>query len=365
VHRGAVAEIDCSALLHNLRTLEAMVNHKPVIAVVKADAYGHGAVEVARALVTNGIDVLAVAYTEEARRLREAGIQVRILVLFDQTDVPAYFDLNLIPVLHDKKTASAFSKEAQKRKKSIPVHVKIDTGMGRLGLRPESAVADVMEIAKLEGMALEGLLSHFSEADLEDRTYAVHQLGLFRELCGEIVRSTGIRLMRHMANSAAICSFPEASLDAVRPGIALYGYAPFKRTFGFRPVMKVKTTVLAVRTVPAGTPVSYGRTFVTQRDSRIAVVSLGYADGFSRLFSNNAEMLVHGCRVPVAGRVCMDLTMLDVTDAGQVQEGDEVVVLGTQQGQTITADELSDRINTIPYEVLTSLGSRARKEYIH
>jgi len=363
VHRGAIAEIDCSALLHNLRTIQTMIDHKPVIAIVKADAYGHGAVEVARTLITNGVDVLAVAFIEEARRLREAGINIRILVLFDQTDIPLYFDLGLIPVLHDKKTAEVFSKEARKRSASIPVHVKIDTGMGRLGLRPESAVADVTEIAKLEGIALEGLLSHFSEADLADRTYAVQQLGIFRELCGEIVRSTGIRLMCHMANSAAICSFPEATLDAVRPGIALYGYSPFNRTFGFQPVMKVKTTVLAVRNVPAGMPISYGRTFVTQRDSRIAVVSLGYADGFNRLFSNNAEMLVNGCRVPVAGRVCMDMTMLDVTDAGHVQEGDEVVVLGTQQGQTITADELSVRINTIPYEVLTSLGSRARKEY--
>jgi alanine racemase len=268
-------------------------------------------------------------------------------------------------VFHDKETAVAFSQEARKRNGTIAAHLKVDTGMGRLGLRPESAVADAVEIANLEGIALEGLLSHFSEADLADRSYAAQQLRTFRGLHGEIVRRTGLNLLCHMANSAAICSLPEAVLDAVRPGIALYGYSACEGSFGLKPVMKVKTSVIAVRRLPAGTPVSYGRTFVTKRESRIAVISLGYADGYNRLFSNNAEMLVQGRRVPVVGRVCMDLTMADVTDAGPVSEGDEVVVLGTQKDQTISADELSARIQTIPYEILTSLGSRSRKEYIH
>jgi alanine racemase len=231
-----------------------MVGQKPVIAVVKADAYGHGAVEVARTLAAQGVDLLAVAYTEEAKVLRESGIDAGILVLFDQTDIPAYFDLGLIPVLHDKKSADAFSKEALMRRRAIPVHLKIDTGMGRLGFRPESAVTDAVEIANLEGIVLEGLLSHFSEADLADRTYALEQLRIFRGLHEEIVRSTGRRILRHMANSAAIFSLPDAALDAVRPGIALYGYSAFEGSFGLRPVMKVKTRVLAVRSVPAGTP---------------------------------------------------------------------------------------------------------------
>ena len=167
-----------------------------------------------------------------------------------------------------------------------------------------------------------------------------------------------------MANSATVFGLPDAMLDAVRPGIALYGYSSADEPFGLEPVMKIKTRVLAVRDLPAGTPVSYGRTFVTKRKSRIAVVSLGYADGYNRFFSNNAEMLINGHRVPVIGRVCMDLTMLDVTDVGRVSEGDEVVVLGEQKGQAITATELSRRSDTIPYEVLTSLGSRSRKEYV-
>ncbi len=341
-----------------------MIGNRPVIAVVKADAYGHGAVEIARSLQSRGIGILAVAFVGEAKVLRESGITASILVLFDQTDIPAYFDLDLIPVIHDKKTAASFSREARKRGVSLPVHLKIDTGMGRMGLRADSAVADAVDIANLEGLALEGLISHFSEADLADRTFAEEQLRIFRSLHEEISRRIGRRLMRHMANSAAICAMPDAVLDAVRPGIALYGYNPSANSFGFRPVMKVATAVLAVRTVPAGTPVSYGRTFVTKRESRIAVVSLGYADGFNRLFSNNADMLVNGCKVPVAGRVCMDLTMLDVTDAGPVGGGDEVVVLGTQHDQSITADDLAVRSGTIPYEILTSLGSRARKVYI-
>ncbi len=364
MHRGAVAEIDRSALLHNLRTIQATSGHKPVIAVVKADAYGHGSVEVARTLVNQGADFLAVAFVEEAKQLRSAGIEAKVLILFDQTDISAFFDLDLIPVIHDKGAAVAFSNEARKRNRALPVHIKVDTGMGRMGLGEGSAVADAVEIAGLEGLVLEGLLSHFSEADLADRSFAVHQLTRFREIHAEIAKKTAGNLIRHMANSAAVFCLPDAMLDAVRPGIALYGYLSADNSFGLEPVMKIKTQVLAVRNLPTGAPVSYGRTFVTKRESRIAVVSLGYADGYNRLFSNNAEMLVGGYRVPVVGRICMDLTMLDVTDAGRVSAGDEVVILGTQNGQVITATELSRRSGTIPYEVLTSLGSRSRREYV-
>jgi len=207
VHRGAVAEIDRSALLHNLRTIQARNGHKPVIAVVKADAYGHGSVEIARTLVTQGADLLAVAFVEEARLLRSFGIEARILVLFDQSDISACFDLNLIPVLHDKNAAVAFSHEARKRRKPLPVHVKIDTGMGRMGFSAESGVADILEIAGLEGLVLEGLLSHFSEADLADKTFAARQVALFNEIHAGVVVRTGGRFIRHMANSAAIFRF--------------------------------------------------------------------------------------------------------------------------------------------------------------
>ncbi|NJD57156.1 MAG: alanine racemase [Nitrospirae bacterium] len=365
VNRGAVAEIDRSALRYNICSIRERTNHRAIIAVVKADAYGHGSVEVARVLAAQGADYLAVAFVEEARTLREAGIETRILVLFDRSDYPACFDLNLIPVIHDKKDAVAVSNESRKRRKTLPVHIKIDTGMGRMGLRAESAADDVLEISTFEGVMVEGLLSHFSEADLDDKTFALQQLSLFRRLCAKITEQTGLAPVCHMANSAAVFSFPDAMLNAVRPGIALYGYSCDGGEHGLLPVMKITTRVIAVRILPAGSPVSYARTFVTKRTTRIAVVALGYADGFNRLFSNNAEMLVRGQRVPVVGRVCMDLTMLDVTELEHVAEGDEVVVLGAQRGQAIMASELSQRIGTIPYEILTSLGNRSKREYVH
>ena len=365
VHRGPVAEIDLSALQHNLQIIRTVAGKRDVISVVKADAYGHGSVEVARRLVAGGTTDLAVAYTDEAKVLREAGITAPILVFFDQENPADYFRYDLAAVLRDRKMIRAFSDEARKRGTTLPVHMKIDTGMGRIGFRPEQAVESALEIAGIEGIRLEGLMSHFSEADLADRTYAQQQLKIFGDLRDVIQSRTGLSLRCHIANSAAVLSLPDALFDAVRPGIALYGCSPFEESFGLRPVLSLRSKVLAVRNLPVASPVSYGRTFVTKRESRIAVIPVGYADGYSRLFSNNAEMLVQGCRVPVVGRVCMDMTMLDVTDVPNVSEGDEVVILGRQGEEMITAAELAEKINTISYEILTTLGARARKAYLH
>ncbi|HMK50700.1 MAG TPA: alanine racemase, partial [Thermodesulfovibrionales bacterium] len=245
----------------------------------------------------------------------------------------------------------------------------------------------------IPGLAIEGVLSHFSDADLLDRSFTDQQLDKFRRVREYLEKRLKRRILSHMANSSAVLSFEDAYLDMVRPGIALYGYsavesfyddkAPKGSDRGERkakecvpmsgslalhsaliPVMSVKTKILCLRNLPPGTPVSYGRTFVTKRRSRIGVIPLGYADGFSRLFSNNAEVLVRGGRAPVVGRVCMDLTMIDVTGIRGVQEGDEVVIIGTQGKEAVTADELSMRINTIPYEILTSLGSKSQRVYV-
>jgi alanine racemase len=365
VNRGAVAEIDLSALRHNLGVIGGFAGKRPVIAVVKADAYGHGAVEVSKRLLSEGVSVLAVAFTGEAKLLRESGIAARILVLFDGTDIPDYFQYGLTPVIHDIKTAREFSKEARRRGVRISVHLKVDTGMGRIGVRPEEAIAAAVEISEKEGLELEGLMSHFSEADLADRSFAAAQLETFNGIKRGIAEKLGRPITVHMGNSAAVLSLKEGLFDAVRPGILLYGYSPFNENHGLRPLMKISTRVLAVRSLPVGCPVSYGRTFVTARTSRIAVLAVGYADGYNRLFSNNGEVLVKGRRAPVAGRVCMDLTMADVTDIEGVCEGDEVVLLGRQGNETLTAGELASRIQTIPYDILTSLGGRSRKEYSH
>jgi len=365
VNRGPAAGIDLSALRHNLASIRSIAGTRPVIAVVKADAYGHGAAAVARTLADEGVSILAVAFTGEAEALRSAGIDTPILVLFDHTDISSYFDLGLIPVLSDIGAAGAFAREARRRGAVLPVHLKVDTGMGRMGLRCDTAVADALSIDGMDGLRLEGLMSHFSEADLRDRSFASEQIRLFDSVRAEVASRLGRGLLCHMANSAAILTLPGALFDAVRPGIVLYGCSPFPEdTFGLRPVMSVKTEVLALRRLPKGCPVSYGRTFVTGRESLIAVLPVGYADGYSRLFSNNAEVLVRGQRAPVVGRVCMDLTMADVTSVEGVSTGDEVVILGSQGGETITASEMACRINTIPYEVVTSLGGRARRIYI-
>jgi alanine racemase len=364
VNRGPIAEIDLSALRHNLRLIRRIVHKKPVIAVVKADAYGHGAVEISKGLIAEGVTHLAVAFTGEAKILREAGINARILVLFDRTGIEDFFDYDLIPVIQDIKSAKAFSKEARRRGTRIPVHIKVDTGMGRIGLAAETAVSDALKIAGMHGIEIGGLLSHFSEADLSDRSFALRQIEIFQKVRSGISEKIGRSLMLHMGNSAAVFSLREAFFDAVRPGISLYGYSPVNKTYGLRPLMTVRTGILVIRKMRAGLPVSYGRTFITKRESKIAVIPVGYADGYNRSFSNNSEALVRGRRVPVVGRVCMDLTMIDVTGIDGVSEGDEVVLLGRQGTSTITARELSSRINTIPYEIITSLGSRARKEYV-
>jgi alanine racemase len=363
LNRGVIAEIDLSALSRNLRSIRELSVSRQLIAVVKADAYGHGAVEVSRRLVREGVEYLGVAYTEEARELRESGIQAPLLVFFDTyRDSSVIISLNLIPVIGSTKEAERISKDAEKRNIRVPVHVEVDTGMGRLGLRGD-VVRQISEIANLKGIRLEGVMSHFSEAESSDTAFTRRQLQEFIAVRDGLHKAgVPVRLF-HMAYSAAVACLPEAGFDAVRPGLMLYGYCPSTVSLPLLPVMAVKTRIVALRRLPSGTPVSYGRTFVTSRDSLIASIAAGYADGYSRRFSSNAEVLIRGRRAPVVGRVCMDLTMVDVTDVCGVEESDEVVLMGSQGSETVDAAELALRADTIPYEITTSLGSRARRIY--
>lgn len=377
--RGAIAEISLSALAHNLRTVRKIVKERPVIAVVKADAYGHGAVEVSKRLLKEGAFCLAVAYTGEAIELRNAGIQSRIIVLFDKGEISDFFDFNLIPVVYNIDVASRLSDEALKRQTKIKVHAKIDTGMGRLGFTGNGILDQLMMLSRMPGLELTGILSHFSEADLADRSYAMLQLDRFNALKKALSENLKIKLQAHFANSAAVISLRDAYLDAVRPGIMIYGHLPkyfnnssvtvsekdnIEPDIILIPAMKIKTNLLCIRNLPEGTPISYGRTFITKRRSRIGVLPVGYADGYNRLFSNNANVLVRGKRAPVVGRVCMDITLVDLTEIEDVSEGDEVVLLGDQGNETITAQELADKINSITYEILTSLGRLSKKKYV-
>lgn len=366
MHRGFIAEIDLAALSGNLRLVRRLSGSRRVIAVVKADAYGHGSIEVSKRLVKDSVDMLAVAFTEEARILREAGITTPILVLFD-SDPHDVFAYGLTPVISDKRSALRLSSEAQKKGIRASVHVKVDTGMGRMGIA-ENQLEDILEISSMPGLSIEGLMSHFSEADLKDLSFAGMQMQKFNELKASFsYLQHGIKIF-HMANSAAVMSLPFSFFNAVRPGIMLYGYSPLDGgaadNNGLKPVMTVKAPIIAVKKFSANMPVSYGRTFVTKRESLIAIIAAGYADGFNRAFSNNAEVIVNGIKVPVAGRVCMDLTMIDVTEAGDVNEGDYAVIVGKSGGESISASELANRINTIHYEILTSIGSRAKRVYV-
>ena len=362
--RGLTARIDLKAAMGNLERIARAAGGRPVIAVVKADAYGHGAVELSRAFIEAGATTLAVAFVSEARELRESGITAPILVLFDRSEIPAFFDLGLTPVIHDMKTAREFSEEAARRGRDLPVHVKIDTGMGRMGLeRP----ADVSDLIKLPGIECVALMSHLSDADLADPLCSIRQVEKLNSAAADLFPKS---ITLHMANSAAVFSCPEAHMDAVRPGIALYGTSPFDDandkhpgTSELEPVMSVSAKVLTVRRVQKGNTISYGRTFTAERDTLAAVLAMGYADGYNRALSGQAHVLLRGQRARIAGRVCMDLTVADVTDIEGVSEGDEAVLLGRQGTEKITSHELAKMAGTIPYEILTSLGARARRVF--
>jgi len=399
MERGPIAEIDLSAVAHNLRAAKKIIGNRTVIAVVKADGYGHGAVEVSRRLVKEGASYLAVAYTSEAVVLRRSGIKTPIIVLFDKNNIEDYFKYSLIPVVHDVKTAQRFSKEAKARKHNINLHIKVDTGMGRLGFNMEDIEKEMSAISKMNSISVKGLMSHFSDAGLYDRSSPLVQVERFNKI-RNILYGKGVKsLLCHMANSAAVMTLPESYLDAVRPGLMLYGCSPIHDT-GFspqasrrgdkmqdnpplippllrgdrgglhhasclKPAMTVKTKILSIRRFKKGTPVSYGGAFITARESLIAVLPVGYADGYPRILSNNADVVIRGKRAPVAGRICMDTTMADVTEIRGVSEGDEVILLGREKNTVVTAAELAEKAGTIPYEILTSLGNKSRRVYIN
>ncbi len=357
------AEISLGALSDNLEVVRTKAGSSRIAAVVKADAYGHGALKVAERLINSGAYALGVACTAEAIELREAGIRAPILVFFDWDNINECFRYNLTPVVFDIHTAEQLSAEARRRGEQKKVHVKIDTGMGRTGFTMPGAVKAICAIAGLGNIEIQGLMSHFADADLQDKDFAKFQLRQFRKAADEL-RAGPLQVeFLHMANSAATLTLPDAHMDMVRPGIMLYGYSCCSNQ-DLRPVMTIKSRIALIKKVPRGTSISYGRTFITERESTIATIPAGYADGYNRLLSNRGEVLINGCRAPVAGRVCMDTTMVDVTDVADVTYDSEVVLMGKQGDEAITADEIASRTGTIAYEVLTSVGKRVKRVYI-
>lgn len=368
----AWAEIDLDAIAHNTREIKKLTGSKvEMMGVVKADAYGHGVLEVVRTLLDNGVTQLAVSMLDEAIQIRKMGIDVPILVL-NYTD-PARAD----EIIHNRVTQTVFSTDlaqalsiaAVRLGKDVRIHVKVDTGMTRVGFIPGyNAVRNIMEISRLPGIILEGIFTHFASADESDKSYTLMQFERFMNLCTELTRA-GIHIpVKHVCNSAGILQYPEMHLDIVRPGIILYGLYPSREVAGkidLRPAMTLKANVIFVKDVDKDTYVSYGRTFRTDRKSRIATIPIGYADGYTRLMSNKGRMLVNGEYAPVIGRICMDQCMLDVTDLKHdVHVGDEVVIFGKQNGSCISVDEIADQVGTINYELVCIIGKRIPRVYL-
>lgn len=362
--------IDLGAIEHNyFKIREKVPLDTRMLAVVKADAYGHGAVEVSRTLEALGCDMLGVALCEEGIELRNAGICLPVIVLSGvyKGQWKEIIEHNLTPVLFDIDLAHDLNDLSLRFNKKVKIHVKIDTGMGRLGLLPYEIAAFFKELNTLRGIELEGVLSHFAEADEEDKEFSKEQIKRFEEAI-RLIESSGINIpMKHIANSAGIVSLPSSGFNLVRPGIMLYGSYPaedFKSRIDLSPAMKLLTRIEHLKSVPKGFPVSYGRTFVTDRKSLIATIPIGYGDGYLRSFSGKADVLVKGKRAPVIGRVCMDLTMVDVTDIPDVKMGDDVVLMGKDGNEEITAEELANYAGTIPYEIYCSFNQRVPREYV-
>ncbi|MGE5174021.1 MAG: alanine racemase [Betaproteobacteria bacterium] len=368
-NRPTAAVINLGDLDHNFKELVRRAEGRSILAVVKAQAYGHGAIRVSKHFLELGADMLGVALVEEARELREAGIDATILLMGsifpEQAETAAM--LRLTPAVYSMPVARALSEAAQKLRTKISVHVKIDTGMGRIGISPEDAVGFIDEIRRLEGIEVQGLMTHFADADLRDKGFAAKQMDRFGMLLKRLDEG-GINIpVRHAANSAAVLDYRRALFTMVRPGLMLYGYNPLESVMegaDLKPALSLVTRIAFLKKVPANVPISYGRTYVTQHESLIATLPIGYADGYSRGLSNKGEVLVHGKRVPVVGRVCMDMCMIDVTEVPGVREGDDVVLIGSQGRELITADEIAAKTGTIPYEVLCGISSRVPRIYL-
>jgi len=367
----AWAQVDLDAIAHNTRELKKLIgNRVQLMAVVKANAYGHGAVPVTRVALQNGASWAAVARVAEGIELRRGGIKAPIL-LMGYTPVPdasAIVDYRLTPTVNTLELARALSAEVERRHIApLAVHIKVDTGMGRFGLLPGEVLDFVRALSALPGLTLEGLYTHFAVADEADKSYTYQQHHLFMEVLRQLSGAGFHIRFTHEANSAATLDMPETHLDMVRCGIAIYGMRPSSEvepTIPLQPALSLHSRVARVRTLPAGYSISYGRTYITTKPTRVALVPLGYGEGYHRLLSNRGEVLIHGQRCPILGRVCMDQFVVDVSAIPDVQLDDEVVVLGRQGREEISAEEIAAHAETINYEVTTAILPRVSRFYL-
>jgi alanine racemase len=352
-------EVNLDAIAQNVRNIKKLIGEKKeLMAVVKGNAYGHDILEISSIVLKNGATRLAVACLEEGIFLRKAGITVPILVLglTLEQQVELLVSYNINPTVCNYKTMEKLSKFAVKEDKTVKVHIKVDTGMGRIGIFPNHVLDFVRKVKIFKNIEIEGIFTHFSVADEKDKTYTEAQFKKFMEVL-TILEKEGIKIpIKHVGNSATLLDFPHMWLDLVRTGISIYGLYPsteVQKIIKLIPAHSFKTRIIFLKELPAGECISYGRTYTTtKRRTKIASLPVGYADGYNRLLSNQGEVLVRGRRFLIIGRVCMDQTMIDVTNLPQVEIGDEVVLWGRQGQEEITVEEIAEKIGTINYEII-------------
>lgn len=372
--RPAWAEINLTNLDYNIKSIKAKVGaDKDLIGVIKADAYGHGSVMCANVLRENGVKTFAIATLQEAVTLREAGAKEDIIMLGLTPDMYAdtIVEYDITPVVCDATNAKAISDAAAKAGKTVSGLIAVDTGMGRIGYLAdeiETAIFDIKKIAMLPNFKIKGMFSHMSTADAYDKTYSHQQEEKYNKFYEALVQA-GIDIpMRTLANSASIMELPTIHFDAVRPGIILYGCYPSnevdKNQLSIKPVMSVKANIVHLKDVPENFSVGYGRKYISTKPAKIATIALGYADGYPRPYSAQAKVIVNGVVCPIAGNICMDQCMIDVSEVPDVKVGDEVIVMGTDGVNTILADDIADATGTINYEICCAFGQRLPKVYV-
>lgn len=369
-YRPYFAEINLDNFRHNFREVKRLANGKKIFGIIKADGYGHGAVELARILEEEGADYFGVAVITEALELRKNGFKTPILIL---GFTPPNFAKDIVEhditqAVFSYELAKAISDEAVKQNKNAKIHIKLDTGMGRVGYLPdEKAVDEIIKISQLKNIKIEGIFTHFASADERDKEFTKKQIERYKYTIENLQKYGMYPEIKHVANSAAIIDLEESYFDAVRPGIMLYGYYPSdevrKERVFLKPVMTLKANIVHVKNVDKDTPISYGRKYKTVKPSKIATLPFGYADGYTRLLFEKGMVIVNGKMAPVIGRICMDQCMIDVSECGDVNVGDEVVIMGEKDGVKNDAEDIAKKLGTISYEVLCMVSKRVPRIY--
>ena len=370
--RPVWAEINLDNLAHNIKEVRRITNEDSIVtAVVKADGYGHGAKVVSEIFLKNGADRLAVATLSEALQLREDYIEVPLIIL---GYTPSYqfekvINNNIIQTIYSLEQAIDFSKECVKLNKTGKIHIKVATGMSRIGFEvSEESIEKISVIANLKNVKTEGRFTHFAQSDIENKNFTYEQVNKFNWVIGELEKKGVDIPIKHVSNSAAIIDLKNFNMDMVRAGIMLYGLYPSKevntKNADLKPAMTLKAKISQIKTVSEGTGISYGHIYITKRTSKIATLPIGYADGFTRLLSNKTFVTVNGVKVPLVGRICMDQCMIDITELDNINIGDEVVLFGDGSNNSLHIDDIADILQTINYEVVCMIGKRVPRVYI-